>query len=101
MFMTLDEIKDYITSNDKFKVTYNGSVGYSAGVLLAIENNKAFNKEVEKALQRFENKDFGTFYDWDETPTEMHEYGCYDTSIGELFIHTDVFQTVIYFQFER
>lgn len=99
--MTLKEIEDYIIENDKFGVTYNGNIGYSAGVLVAIKTNKGFNEEVEKALQRFENRDFGTFYNLNETPTEMHEYGCYDTSIGELFIHTDVFQRVIYFQFER
>ena len=99
--MTLEEIENYIIGNDKFGITYNGNIGYSTGVLVAIKNNKGFKEEVEKALQRFENKDFGTMYDFDETPIEMNEYGCYNTSIGELFIHTEFSSTIIYFQFER
>lgn len=99
--MTLSEIENYVVKNHKFGVSYRGDIGYSTGVLVAIENNKGFDKEVELALNRFENCDFGTMYGYGETPVEMNEYGCYDTSIGELFIHRESFYIVIYFLFER
>lgn len=99
--MTLSEIENYVVSNNKFGVSYCGDIGYSTGVLVAIENNKGFDKEVEKVLQRFESGDFGSFYDLDETPKKDNEYGCYDTSVGELFVHAEFATIVIYFLFER
>lgn len=99
--MTLNEIENYVIGNNKFGLSYCGNVGYSAGVTLAIENNEGFSNEVEGALKRFEGKDFGTMYDVGETIVEGCEYGCYDTSIGELFIHREFAMIVIYFRFER
>ena len=102
-YMTLNEIENYVTENNAFGVYYDSfkNVGYSAGVLLAIENNKDFSNEVESCLNRFENSDFGTMYDVNETVIQGSEYGCYDTSIGELFLHSENSMIVIYFYFER
>lgn len=102
-YMTLNEIEKYIVENNKFGVYYDSfrNVGYSAGVLLAIENNKDFSNEVKSCLNRFENSDFGTMYDVNETVIQGSEYGCYDTSIGELFVHAENSMIVIYFYFER
>ena len=99
--MTLNEIENYVIGNNKFRVSYRGDIGYSTGVLVAIENNEGFCNEVEGALKRFESRDFGTMYDVGETIVEGCEYGCYDTSIGELFIHREFAMIVIYFCFER
>ena len=101
--MTLNEIEKYIVENNRFGVYYDSSknVGYSAGVLLAIENNEGFSNEVEDSLKQFESGNFGTMYDVNETVIQDSEYGCYDTSIGELFLHSENSMIVIYFYFER
>lgn len=102
-YMTLNEIEKYVIENNAFSVYYDSfkNVGYSAGVLLAIENNKDFSNEVEISLNRFENNDFGTMYDVNETVIQGSEYGCYNTSIGELFLHAENSMIVVYFYFER
>jgi hypothetical protein len=99
--MTLSEIEKYIVSNNKWGVTMSGSVGYSNGISLAIDNNEGFYSEVQDAISKFYAGDYGTFYEYGETPILDHEYGWYDTSIGTVCIHNECYYIVVYFQFER
>lgn len=103
---TFKEIERYVIENNAFDVTYTGDIGYSKGISIAMTENKGFSDEVNNALKRFENGDFGTFYEYDETPTPNREYGCYKSSLGDfpngsIMIHRDFFVITVYFQFER
>ena len=93
--------------------THKGvNCGMSRGINYALLSKGIQVAEVEDAIDRFLDGDFGDFYEHDETPTPGREYGCYpssygsDPNAGAIMIHRKPsnmapWELAVYFQFER
>ena len=84
----------------------------SHGINYALLTHSISVSELESAIARFMNGDWGTFYDFDEEPIKGKEYGCYPSSFGDnmqngaIMVHREQnpmipWELVAYFQFER
>lgn len=111
--MTYEEIEERIRETESFAIysltenEINGINRISEGIRLAlmedddtIKNTKLI-KEFEKCSSRFNTGDYGTFYERDEHPTNGKEWGEYHTSIGNIWIHREGENVVLFFPFER
>lgn len=110
--MILKEIEEKVV-NSGFGITLydtakNGeSIYISKGMEIACNTESILPENVLKAVETFCGGDFGTFYDWDEHPTEGAEYGEYISPIGNtantgaIMVHRERGKIVVYFQFER
>lgn len=115
MKLTLSDIKKMIPSRIPFGHYYHDEFGpypiaFSAGIEVATMDDVELYGEVAAAIKRFQSGDFGTAYDVDVKPIKFFEYGKYDTSIGDIYIHRDgvydilygaQYDFVVYFYFER
>ena len=116
--INFDDVYKYITDNNNFGLLsfINGAydVYISNGIKYALENQLLNPQELTGAIKQFYNGDYGTAYEYDETPTAGHEYGQYKTSIdadGErayIWAHREKHPAgidkdyfCIYFHFER
>lgn len=89
-------------------------VGMSMGIRYLIEHEPDSMKQIEQALERFYNADFGTFYEdeYDKAFMPKHwedkrAFGEYeiDTLDEPIYIHYEpygmAYDTVVYLRFER
>lgn len=108
--MTFNEIENHIKDNGAFAIVPRDGIGYSAGILLAIDKVEGFAAAVEEALDKFCIGDFGDFYEYGEKPTPGREFGSYESPLGNdlytgaIVVHREpmlAYELVVYFQFER
>lgn len=98
------EIKEEIQNNNLFGTyMYEGlEVLISSGIKMMLEKDEKFKKDVEKALEEFENNNFGNMYEYGEKIIHGNEYGEYKSCINEnIYIHRENNIITIYFLFER
>lgn len=113
--ITLEEIREHVIENGfgletchvGFKADY-----MSAGIAYALEQVRTENTgqvgrthpfflEVYGACERFCNNDFGDMYECDEDIVKGSEWGNYETCIGDVRIHREDGQILLFFPFER
>lgn len=108
--MNYDDIRKHIVENNAFSVSPIEGIGYSAGILFAMEKIEGFAAAVGSAVGKFCAGDFGDFYEYDEIPTPGKEFGAYESplgselSTGAIVVHREpqpAYDFVVYFQFER
>lgn len=116
--MDYEQIRQHVINESGFKRHYNlmlnapySTDDISEGVRYA-STDAEFTAQCSDAVRRFYNCDYGTFYLYDEHPTEGQEYGEYETKFGVVWVHREavapewhktaqIIRTCIMFPFEH
>lgn len=106
MKTTFEDIKAFVVPNNFGVTNWKPQVNITNGIRYALEHGALQETQLDEALARFDNGDFGTAYGLNEVPQSQHEFGQYKTDLttnedGCLWLHRENGGIIIYFMFER